>query len=52
MIKFIPVSTRHDTLLVSGIGKLIGRNLRSRSGENGTGVSFRKDDGCTKRPNE
>jgi len=29
----LPVSTRLEITLVSSIGKLIGRNLRSRSGE-------------------
>lgn len=50
MIKCLPLSIRLEIILVSGIGKLIGRNFRSRSGEKGTDVNFCKDDGCTKMP--
>jgi hypothetical protein len=49
-IQLLPVSTRLETILVSSIGKLIGRNLRSRSGELGTDTNFCNDDGCTKIP--
>lgn len=52
MMKLLPESTRLGMTLVSSIGKLIGRNLRSRSGEWGTGVNFCKDVGCTKIPEE
>jgi hypothetical protein len=51
-IQLLPVSTRLETILVSSIGKLIGRNLRSRSGELGTDTNFCNDDGCTKIPNK
>ena len=34
------------------MGKLIGRNRRSRSGDGGTGVSFCIDADCTKMPEE
>lgn len=51
MIKLLPVSIRLEILFVLTVGKFIGRNFRSRSGEEIIGVIFCIDDDCTKIPN-